>query len=78
MMEVDFATELARLRSPGGEIDLTARPVASGFQYSGGGHDLRGKEHELRWTLPSGEVQPYTVFLVNKDGSTTPFSEYGR
>ncbi len=57
MMEVDFATELARLRSPGGEIDLTARPVASGFQYSGGGHDLRGKEHELRWTLPSGEVQ---------------------
>lgn len=28
--------------------------------------------------VPSGEVQPYTVYLVNVDGSTTPFSEYGR
>lgn len=51
---------------------LMERPDARGLAVPGMPVGSPGME------APSGEVQPYTVFLVNKDGSTTPFSEYGR
>jgi hypothetical protein len=58
------AQDIARL--------LMERPDARGLAVPGMPVGSPGME------VPSGEVQPYTVFLVNKDGSTTPFSEYGR
>lgn len=51
---------------------LMERPDARGLTVPGMLVGSPGME------VPSGEVQPYTVYLVNKDGSTTPFSEYGR
>ena len=51
---------------------LMERPDARGLAVPGMPVGSPGME------VPSGEVQPYTVYLVNKDGSTTPFSEYGR
>lgn len=51
---------------------LKERPDARGLTVPGMPVGSPGME------VPSGEVQPYTVYLVNKDGSTTPFSEYGR
>lgn len=58
------AQDIARL--------LMERPDARGLAVPGMPVGSPGME------VPSGEVQPYTVFLVNKDGSTTPFSEHGR
>lgn len=51
---------------------LMERPDARGLVVPGMPVGSPGME------VPSGQVQPYTVYLVNKDGSTTPFSEYGR
>ncbi len=51
---------------------LMERPDARGLTVPGMPIGSPGME------VASGEVQPYTVYLVNKDGSTTPFSEYGR
>lgn len=51
---------------------LAERPDARGLTVPGMPVGSPGME------VPSGEVQPYTVFLVNRDGSTTPFSEHGR
>lgn len=51
---------------------LAERPDARGLTVPGMPVGSPGME------VPSGEVQPYTVFLVNQDGSTTPFSEHGR
>lgn len=50
---------------------LAERPDARGLTVPGMPVGSPGME------VPSGEVQPYTVFLVNHDGSTTPFSEHG-
>lgn len=58
------AADVARL--------LAERPDARGLTVPGMPVGSPGME------VPSGEVQPYTVFLVNQDGSTTPFSEHGR
>lgn len=58
------AADVARL--------LAERPDARGLAVPGMPTGSPGME------VPSGEVAPYTVYLVNKDGSTTPFSEYGR
>ncbi len=27
--------------------------------------------------VPSGEIRPYTVFLVHRDGTASPFAEHG-
>lgn len=51
---------------------LRERPDARGLTVPGMPVGSPGME------VPSGEVQPYVVFLVNKDGSTTLYSEHGR
>jgi hypothetical protein len=51
---------------------LMERPDARGLAVPGMPVGSPGME------VPSGEVEPYTVYLVGKDGKSTPFSEYGR
>ncbi|MBW8368362.1 MAG: DUF411 domain-containing protein [Arenimonas sp.] len=51
---------------------LAERPDARGLTVPGMPVGSPGME------VPSGEVQPYTVYLVNRDGSSTPFSQHGR
>ena len=51
---------------------LMERPDARGLAVPGMPVGSPGME------VASGEVEPYTVYLVNRDGSSTPFSEYGR
>lgn len=50
---------------------LTERPDARGLALPGMPIGSPGME------VPSGAVQPYTVELVAKDGSTTAFSDHG-
>lgn len=51
---------------------LSERPDARGLAVPGMPVGSPGMES------PSGEVQPYTVYLINRDGSSTPFSQHGR
>lgn len=51
---VTFKTNGALLVSDQGEFDLAQNPAASGFSYSGMGHSIRGKGHELTWSTPGG------------------------
>lgn len=53
---VMFKANGASLVSDQGEFDLAQNPAASGFSYSGMGHSIRGKEHELTWSAPGGLV----------------------
>jgi hypothetical protein len=50
---------------------LKERPDALGLTLPGMPMGSPGME------VPSGEVRPYTVFLVHKDGAVSPFSEHG-
>lgn len=50
---------------------LKERPDALGLTVPGMPMGSPGME------VPSGEVRPYTVFLVHKDGTVSPFSEHG-
>lgn len=50
---------------------LTERPDARGLALPGMPMGSPGME------VPSGEIQPYTVELVAKDGNTTAFSHHG-
>lgn len=56
-IDVAFGADSGRLRGPGVELGLAAQPAGSGFRYTGEGHELRGKDHLLTWTQPSGEIQ---------------------
>lgn len=51
---------------------LQERPDARGLAVPGMPVGSPGMES------PSGFVQPYTVYLINRDGSSTPFSQHGR
>lgn len=51
---------------------LAERPAARGLTVPGMPMGSPGME------VPSGEVQPYTVFLVDMDGNSTPYSHHGR
>jgi para-nitrobenzyl esterase len=53
-VSVTFNTNGALLVTEQGEFDLMQSPVASGISYSGMGHSIRGKEHELTWSTPDG------------------------
>lgn len=50
---------------------LRERPDALGLTVPGMPMGSPGME------VPSGEVRPYTVFLVHHDGSVSPFAEHG-
>ena len=50
---------------------LKERPDALGLTVPGMPMGSPGME------LPSGEVRPYTVFLVHRDGTVSPFAEHG-
>lgn len=50
---------------------LKERPDARGLTVPGMPMGSPGME------VPSGEVRPYTVFLVHKDGRLSPFAEHG-
>jgi hypothetical protein len=50
---------------------LRERPDAKGLAVPGMPAGSPGME------VPSGEVQPYEVLLVNKDGSTSVYSRHG-
>lgn len=51
---------------------LAERPAARGLTVPGMVVGSPGME------VPSGEVQPYTVYLVDLDGNTTPYSHHGQ
>lgn len=51
---------------------LRERPAARGLTVPGMPLGSPGME------VPSGEVQPYDVLLVDKDGKTSVFSTYGK
>jgi hypothetical protein len=51
---------------------LTERPKARGLTVPGMALGSPGME------VPTGEVQPYTVYLVDLDGKSTPFSHHNR
>ncbi len=56
-IEVAFSDDSARLIASGVDAYLAAQPAGSGFRYTGEGHELRGKDHLLTWTQPSGALQ---------------------
>jgi heat shock protein HslJ len=51
---VTFNGAKARLDTAQGQFSLDQRPVASGYEYAGAGHSIRGKGQELKWTSPDG------------------------
>ena len=51
---------------------LAEKPDAKGLTVPGMPAGSPGME------LPDGRVQPYTVELVGRDGTTTPYAEHGR
>lgn len=51
---------------------LTERPKARGLTVPGMVMGSPGME------VPTGEVKPYTVYLVDLDGNSTPFSHHNR
>lgn len=58
------AEDIARL--------LSEKPDARGLALPGMPLGSPGMES------PDGEVEPYTVLLIQRDGSSTPFSQHGR
>lgn len=50
---------------------LVERPAASGLALPGMPSGSPGMEH------PSGQISPYTVHLIARDGSMTDFSKHG-
>lgn len=54
IMDVAFDGASATLTYEGSSVALTQEPTGSGFLYAGGGHVLRGKEHEAMWTDAAG------------------------
>jgi heat shock protein HslJ len=51
---IAFTGEKATLTFAGGTATLQQQPAASGFWYTGQGHEIRGKGMELTWTKPDG------------------------
>lgn len=56
-VSVSFAGENAVLSANGQSAKLQQQPSGSGFRYTGEGHDIRGKGHELTWQKPDGAVR---------------------
>lgn len=62
-MAVRFERDHAVVALPGGGSTRLAQQVsASGFQYSGEGHTVRGMGRELQWTV--GDAAPVGCLLV--------------
>ena len=53
-MSVVFEGDSAILTQAGVAVPLTQKPAASGYFYTNGTHELRGKEHEATWRDAGG------------------------
>ncbi len=78
-MSVVFEGETAILTHAGVAVTLTQTPAASGYSYTNGSHELRGKDHEATWrdaggnewvccdqawTLTQPQIEPPVVTLA--------------
>jgi para-nitrobenzyl esterase len=85
---VTFEGDKALLDTGKDKILLDQRPVASGYEYTGAEHSIRGKGHEMSWIAPDGskyscreedwamrqpQVEPPGSILVDTDWTLVSF-----
>lgn len=56
-IRVSFTGNKATLETDTTSVALTQQRVESGSSYAGGGHQLRGKGHQMEWTDDAGTVR---------------------